>query len=116
MAFAASRNNSRSGPPLAAMIPLATHSVDIDVGTGEGSFDVDPVMNKVVVTESGSVLWNGEAVSQTQLRANLALTSEIAPEPELQFEPEADASYELSARTLNLIEASPVTTFGFVGN
>ncbi|MBB3034495.1 ExbD/TolR family protein [Alteriqipengyuania lutimaris] len=97
-------------------IPLAAHSVDIDVGTGEGTFDVDPVVNKVVVTESGIVLWNGEPVTQPELKANLALASEIAPEPELQFEPEANASYELSARTLNLIEASPVTTFGFVGN
>ena len=47
---------------------------------------------------------------------NLNLTRDIVPEPELQFEPEANASYDLSARTLALIEASPVTKFGFVGN
>ena len=37
-------------------------------------------------------------------------------EPELQFQPEAQAAYDLSARVLNIIKASGVTKFGFVGN
>ena len=86
-------------------IPIAAHSID-----------VDPVVNKVVVTESGTVLWNGQPASQSELKANLLLASRIAPEPELQFEPEGNASYDLSARTLRTIKASPVTKFGFVGN
>jgi biopolymer transport protein ExbD len=40
----------------------------------------------------------------------------FAVEPELQFEPEANASYDLSARVLSLIKNSGVTKFGFVGN
>ncbi|MAY76101.1 biopolymer transporter ExbD [Citromicrobium sp. WPS32] len=96
-------------------IPIATNAVEIDVGVGEGS-PIDPVINKVVVTEGGAVLWNGEAVSRRELATNLTLASRVAPEPELQFEPEANASYDLSARTLSIIEASPVTKFGFVGN
>tara|TARA_B100001057_G_scaffold409955_1_gene424857 strand:- start:90 stop:476 length:387 start_codon:yes stop_codon:yes gene_type:complete len=96
-------------------IPLATNAVTIDIGVGEGG-DVDPVINKIVVTEGGAVLWNGERVDRQELVGNLALASRMDPEPELQFEPEANASYDLSARTLNVIEASPVTKFGFVGN
>ena len=97
-------------------IPLAANSVDIDIGVPTERFNFDPVVNKVVVTESGTVLWNGEPATQGELKANLLVASEIAPEPELQFEPEANASYDLSARTLGVIEASPVTKFGFVGN
>jgi biopolymer transport protein ExbD len=37
-------------------------------------------------------------------------------EPELQFEPEPEASYDLSAQVLNIIKASGVHKFGFVGN
>jgi biopolymer transport protein ExbD len=37
-------------------------------------------------------------------------------EPELQFEPNAMASYQTSARVLNTIKASGITKFGFVGN
>jgi biopolymer transport protein ExbD len=40
----------------------------------------------------------------------------ITPEPELQFEPEPLASYELSAKVLQIIKSSGVTKFGFVGN
>jgi len=69
-----------------------------------------------MVTERRIVLWNGEPVSQADLPAKLAAASRMAPEPEWQFEPEANASYDLSARTLRLIEASAVTKFGFVGN
>ena len=37
-------------------------------------------------------------------------------EPELQFQPEAEASYDLAAQVLNIIKGSGVTKFGFVGN
>ena len=40
----------------------------------------------------------------------------MRPEPEVQFEPAANASYERSARVLQIVEASRVTRFGFVGN
>ena len=40
----------------------------------------------------------------------------MKPEPELQFQPEAGASYQLSAAALNIIKGSGVTRFGFVGN
>ena len=48
--------------------------------------------------------------------ANLQQTLTFAVEPELQFEPEANASYDLSAKVLNIIKGSGVTKFGFVGN
>ena len=40
----------------------------------------------------------------------------LPTEPELQFEPEANASYDLSARVLNSSKGSGVTKFGVVGN
>jgi biopolymer transport protein ExbD len=43
-------------------------------------------------------------------------TTHMAVEPELQFEPAPDASYELAADVLNIIKGSGVTKLGFVGN
>jgi biopolymer transport protein ExbD len=43
-------------------------------------------------------------------------TRVMVPEPELQFQPEADASYDLSSKVINIIKQSKVTKFGFVGN
>ena len=99
-------------------IPVATHSVDIDLPTPSpvpADF-VEPTKNKLVLTAADQILWNGNAISEGQLVTLLNQSKAIQPEPELQFEPEARASYEISARVLNLIKASGVTKFGFVGN
>ena len=61
-------------------------------------------------------LWNGTPINEGQLVQALQTSTQMTPEPELQFEPEALASYELSARVLQLIKTSGVTKFGFVGN
>ncbi len=103
-------------------IPVATHSVDIDLPQGNPpptDIVIDPVKNKLVLTQDGIILWNADPIDQNQLVALLAETqneSVYAIEPELQFEPEPNASYELSAKVLQVIKGSGVTKFGFVGN
>ncbi len=100
-------------------IPVATHSVDIDLPQGDSPPQedmVDPVKNKLVLTAQDQILWNGTPVTEGQLVTLLAETTRMSVEPELQFEPEALASYEISARVLQNIKASGVTKFGFVGN
>jgi biopolymer transport protein ExbD len=99
-------------------IPVATHSVDIDlpVPSDVPTPDVDPIKNKIVLTPNNEILWNGEPITDGQLVGNLQHTLTVATEPELQFEPEPQASYDLSAKVLNIIKGSGVTKFGFVGN
>ena len=101
-------------------IPVATHSVDIDLPVPNNDPPpedmIDPVQNKIVLTQVGEILWNGTAIDEGRLMGNLEVTKNTVPEPELQFEPEPAASYQISARVLMLIKASGVTKFGFVGN
>ena len=100
-------------------IPVANHSVDIDLPQGDPPPDqvvIDPVKNKLVLSATDQILWNGETVSQGQLITLLQETKNMAVEPELQFEPEAQASYQIAAKVLQTIKASGVTKFGFVGN
>ena len=100
-------------------IPVATHSVDIDLpqpNPNPPPVTVEPDKNKLILTQDDRMLWNGEDITEGDLVNLLQQSTRIDPEPELQFEPEALASYELSARTLNIIKASGVTKFGFVGN
>ena len=99
-------------------IPVATHAVNIDLPQPSPPTEelIDPVTNKIVLTNTNQILWNGEPISQGQLVGNLQETLRFAVEPELQFEPEANASYDLAAKTLEIIKASGVTKFGFVGN
>jgi len=104
-------------------IPVATHAVNIDLPAPDPNppplDQIDPIVNKIVLTPQNQILWNADPIDQGELVRNLTLTrntSAFAVEPELQFEPEANASYELSAKVLNIIKASGVTKFGFVGN
>ena len=100
-------------------IPVATHSVDIDLpqpNPNPPPVTVEPDKNKLVLTQDDRMLWNGEEINEGDLVNLLQQSLTIDPEPELQFEPEALASYDLSARVLNVIKASGVTKFGFVGN
>ena len=100
-------------------IPVATHAVNIDLPAPNPpppDAIVKPLKNKVVLTYDNKVLWNGQPVNNGQFVALLQQTLQMKPEPELQFQPEAGASYQLSAAALNIIKASGVTKFGFVGN
>ena len=101
-------------------IPIATHSVDIDLPVPNPNDPPPPPIlpdkNKVVLTRDGQIMWNATPVTGGQLVSNLKGTLALQPEPELQFQPESDASYDLSAKVLNIIKGSKVTKFGFVGN
>ena len=100
-------------------IPVATHSVDIDLPAPSDvpqDITVEPEKNKLILSAQNEILWNGNVIDMGQLRTLLEQTKSINPEPELQFEPEARASYDLSAKVLQIIKASGVTKFGFVGN
>jgi biopolymer transport protein ExbD len=104
-------------------IPVATHSVDIDLPVANPPDTPPPPVlpdkNKVVLTQDNKILWNGTQISDRTLLDNLRLSlnkSAYAVEPELQFEPEENAAYDLSVKVLNVIKGSKVTKFGFVGN
>jgi len=100
-------------------IPIATNAVAIDLPTPNPNPPpdmVDPVKNKIVLTPDNKILWNGEEITPNTLVSNLQTSLTYAVEPELQFEPDAQAGYDLSAKVLNIIKQSGVTKFGFVGN
>jgi biopolymer transport protein ExbD len=99
-------------------IPVATHSVDIDLPQPSDVTDVivEPEKNKLILTQQDVILWNGNPITKGQLVTLLQQSMTIDPEPELQFEPEALASYQISAEVLDIIKRSGVTKFGFVGN
>ena len=101
-------------------IPVATHSIDIDLPPPPPPDfvppPINPVRNKVVVTTAGGLVWNTAEISGGELMSLLAATRNMDPEPELQFQPESEAGYEQSSKVLALIKQSKVTKFGFVGN
>lgn len=101
-------------------IPPVTHAVDIDlpIASDEPSDPppVDPIKNKLVVTTTNEITWNGTPISADLLASYLKQSKSMDPEPELQFQPESTAGYEIVDRALVVIRRSGVSNFGFVGN
>ena len=100
-------------------IPVATHAVNIDLpqaSTPPADAQIDPVKNKLILTASNQMLWNGTPVNQGQLVTLLQGTKAMDPEPELQFQPEEYASYEIANEMMKIITDTKVSKFGFVGN
>ena len=100
-------------------IPVATHAVNIDLPAAQPPTDqpiIDPVKNKLVLTQANEILWNGSPQTLSNLVFLLQETKKMAVEPELQFQPEEYASYEVANQVLRVINTSGITKFGFVGN
>lgn len=100
-------------------IPVQTHAVKLDLPVNQPNQPpppIDPVKNIVVVTRDGQILWNGNPVTQPQLRQYLDITQQMNPVPELHLQPEATARYVLVDEVLAITKQAHVQKMGFVGN
>ena len=99
-------------------IPPQSHAVKVDLPNGPPPTVVEPdrVKNELVVTAAGATLWNGRAVTRSELAALLVATATMEPRPELHLQPEAGARYQLVDEVLGMTSKAGVTRMGFVGN
>jgi len=100
-------------------IPVQTHAVKLDLPQNQDQQTpppVDPVKNKVVITATNQILWNGAPVSPQQLRLYLDATQQMDPIPELHLQPEPNARYALVDEVLAITKRAHVEKMGFVGN
>jgi len=100
-------------------IPIQTHAVKLDLpqnNQNQPPPPVDPVKNKVIITRTNQVLWNGTPVDLVTLRQYLDLTTTMSPVPELHLQPEANARYELVDEVLAVTKRANISAMGFVGN
>ena len=100
-------------------IPIQTHAVKLDLPQDQQNQTpppVDPVKNKIVITASNQVLWNGLPVDLVTLRQYLDLTTTMTPVPELHLQPEPQARYNLVDEVLAVTKRANITAMGFVGN
>jgi len=100
-------------------IPIQTHAVKLDLPQNQANQEpppVDPIKNKVVITQPGAILWNGTPVSPLQLRQYLDISQQMDPVPELHLQPEPEARYEVVDQVLAITKQAHVEKMGFVGN
>ena len=100
-------------------IPPQTHAVKLDLPQNDPNNippPIDPVKNKIVITQAGAILWNGAPVNEVQLRQYLDITQTMNPIPELHLQPHPEARYEVVDQVLAVTKRANVEAMGFVGN
>lgn len=96
-------------------IPVQNHAVKLDL-PGVARTVPNPLVNKVVITDEGGLLFNGSVVSPAELDRLLATAGQLAPEPELQLQPAPNAPYAAVDEVLVMAKRAQLTRLGFVGN
>ena len=69
-------------------IPIATHSVDIDLPQGNpppSELDIDPVKNKLVISAEDRLLWHAVEITPNELVTTLQETTVMVPAPDTKF-------------------------------
>lgn len=99
-------------------IPIQSHAVKVDLPQPDNSppTNIDPQKNKIAINAQGVVAWNGTPVDEVTLTQYLDQTVSMDPQPELHFQPDATARYEVVDGVLAIIKRANVTKLGFVGN
>ena len=104
---------------LIVTIPAQTHAVKVDLPQNTNPTTpppVEPQKNKITIDPQGNIFWNGSQIDLLTLRQYLDQSVQMRPEPELHFQPDPQARYEVVDETLAVIKRSAVTKLGFVGN
>jgi biopolymer transport protein ExbD len=99
-------------------IPIQTHAVKVDLPQPSNTPQnvVEPQKNKVYIDAEGRVFWNSAQIDDLTLRQYLDASLQLNPEPELHFQPDPQARYEVVDRVLAIVKRANVTKLGFVGN
>jgi biopolymer transport protein ExbD len=99
-------------------IPIQSHAVKVDLpqNSPQTAKPVEPEKNKVYIDAEGKVFWNSIPIDDLTLRQYLDASLQRSPEPELHFQPDPNARYEVVDRVLAIIKRANVTNLGFVGN
>jgi biopolymer transport protein ExbD len=97
-------------------IPPQSHAVKLDLPIGEGDVQPNPLRNKVVVTGTGRLLFNGAAVTAPELTTLFERMAQLPSQPELQLQPAPAAPYGAVDEVLVRAKRAELTRLGFVGN
>lgn len=96
-------------------IPALQHAVRIDLPHASSQPEaVKPAHVDVAVQADGSVLWDGQPVSDDGLRARIAQAALATPQPELHLRADRKVPYERVAIVMSAAQRGGLTKMGFV--
>ena len=99
-------------------LPVMTHAVKIDLprATTEPPPPVTEQPISIDVQYDGSVLWNGNVVSPSDLRAYIKDAAAKDPQPEVHVSVDRRAKYDYAASVLFAVQRGGLKKIGFVAD
>ena len=91
-------------------------SVHASQGSGPATLPRKYDFTRLYTKTNTAAIWNSAPIDDVTLRQYLDQTLQMSPEPELHFQPDPQARYEVVDRVLAIIKRANVNKLGFVGN
>ncbi|MBC8746259.1 MULTISPECIES: ExbD/TolR family protein [Paraburkholderia] len=96
-------------------IPALQHAVRVDLPNASSQPEaVKPAHVDVAVQADGTVMWDGQPVSDDGLRARIAQAALATPQPELHLRADRKVPYERVAIVMSAAQRGGLTKMGFV--
>ncbi|KXU83033.1 biopolymer transporter ExbD [Paraburkholderia monticola] len=96
-------------------IPALQHAVRIDLPHASSQPEaVKPAHVDVAVQADGTVMWDGQPVTDDGLRARIAQAALATPQPELHLRADRKVPYERVAIVMSAAQRGGLTKMGFV--
>ncbi|EIP85517.1 transport energizing protein, ExbD/TolR family [Burkholderia humptydooensis MSMB43] len=96
-------------------IPAMHHAVKIDLPRASSQpVEVKPKTIDVAIESDGTVLWDDQPVSATNLQSRIAQAAQTNPQPELHLRADRKVAYERVAEVMSAAQAGGLTKLGFV--
>jgi biopolymer transport protein ExbD len=96
-------------------IPVMTHAVKIDLPRDNPNPPAEPpVVIKIYVEGTGTILWNGTPVDHTTFRDYVAVENVRDPQPEVHVDADRRTPYVYVANVLFVLQRGGLQKVGFV--
>ncbi len=96
-------------------VPVMKHAVNIDLPRATNlAENARPETIRVSVDASGAYFWNESAITDEQLRAQLASSAARQPQPELHIRGDRQVRYERVAQVMAAAQRSGIRKIGFI--
>ncbi|MDR1424160.1 MAG: biopolymer transporter ExbD [Azoarcus sp.] len=95
--------------------PLLTHAVKVDLPRADSvPASMKPDTIQLGIKADGVLLWNGEAITETEMAARMRTAAALTPPPELHIQADAATPYEALARVMASASRLGLEKIGFV--
>ena len=95
--------------------PLFTQAIKLDLPAAAATaVQPDPATIHIAIDAKGTIFWNQEAVTQTELETRLTKAAAETTQPQLQLRADKNTRYEIIAQIMSAAQSRGLSKLGFV--